>query len=534
MAQFARPDSDVTTTNWVGGFAEIDEVTPSDAEFARHALGASAELEVGLSDVTDPASSSGHTVRYRIAKVTGAGAVNAAGGSPTVTARLIQGTTQIAIGAAEIATGTWTEHSFTLTGGEADAITDYDDLRLGFLSVTDGGGVSTRRGAVSWAELEVPDVAGGGTTFFITPSGAITPSGILIKRAQLRRAGAISSSGVILRETQKRFSAGVTPSGDLRRSLDRSLSGAITPTGTVTRETQKILTGTITPTGTVASQIVIQRAFSGAITMAGVLLRSITKALVGSLAPTGTLTKQLPRTYSGSITPIGALTKETQKTFAGSIIPTGTVTRTVGKFLIGAITSTGILIHRIGKLFAGSITPAGNSSHIKLGGLVFGGSITPTGNLTRNLSRTLTGSLTPIGVLTRKLSRSLAGSITPTGTLTTTRKFLISLSGTLSLAGTVTRRIGKTFTATVMSTGMVTRRISKTLTGNILPTATLNVSRVFRIALQGTISFVGDLTNALIPGGAIDFVRDRRDWLFRRRDYDPKDRVYKATRRDYR
>lgn len=157
MAQFARPDSDVTVTSFTGGFSAIDEATASNADFAYGANNTASELEVGLSNVTDPAASTGHIFRYRIAK-TNAGLVDGGGSAVTVTARLMQGTTQIATDTAKTATGTWTQYAYTLSGAEADAITDYADLRLEFVTSASGGSPANRRGgAVSWAEMEVPD-----------------------------------------------------------------------------------------------------------------------------------------------------------------------------------------------------------------------------------------------------------------------------------------------------------------------------------------------------------------------------------------
>lgn len=157
MAQFARPNSNVTQTSFTNGFAEIDESVASDADFAYGANNVAAVLEVGLTDPTDPVLSSGHTFRYRIAKVN-AGTVDGAGNAVTVTVELYQGTTLIAADVARTATGTWTQYSYTLAGAEADAITDYTDLRLRFTTSASGGNPSNRRGgAVSWAELEVPD-----------------------------------------------------------------------------------------------------------------------------------------------------------------------------------------------------------------------------------------------------------------------------------------------------------------------------------------------------------------------------------------
>jgi hypothetical protein len=51
-----------------------------------------------------------------------------------------------------ITVSAFTDDEFVLTGGEADSITDYNDLRIGFKASGTGGG----RVDVSWAELEVP------------------------------------------------------------------------------------------------------------------------------------------------------------------------------------------------------------------------------------------------------------------------------------------------------------------------------------------------------------------------------------------
>lgn len=156
MAQFGRPDSDVTNTG-NNGFGAIDEATASDADFWFGDNNVAEELEVSLSNVTDPSTDTGHIFRYRVAK-TNAGTVDGGGNAVTVTARLMQGTTQIATDTAKTATGTWTQYSYTLTSGEAAAISDYTDLRLEFVTSASGGAPANRRGgAVSWAELEVPD-----------------------------------------------------------------------------------------------------------------------------------------------------------------------------------------------------------------------------------------------------------------------------------------------------------------------------------------------------------------------------------------
>ncbi len=167
MAQFARPDTDVTLNNWSddgGGntniFQAIDEVSFSDTDFVRspNNPASSAFYEPGLSNPTDPVSSTGHIVRYRYRK-SGSG-----GRTIQIQVALYQGATQIAIGTAHTdISGTFVAGTFTLTGTEADNITDYTDLRLRFVAGWSGSGAG-RRAHVSWAELEMPDAPGGGDT----------------------------------------------------------------------------------------------------------------------------------------------------------------------------------------------------------------------------------------------------------------------------------------------------------------------------------------------------------------------------------
>jgi hypothetical protein len=143
MAQFARPDADTSIGTWTdtGGatsdlFAEIDETVASDADYVKSVTApANAPLVVALSNVEDPLSSSGHTVRYRYQK-------NASGGAQIdLTVQLRQGYTNEGSPGTLIAEAVitdipngFTNGSFTLTGGEADAITDYTDLFLRFVA----------------------------------------------------------------------------------------------------------------------------------------------------------------------------------------------------------------------------------------------------------------------------------------------------------------------------------------------------------------------------------------------------------------
>ncbi len=131
-AEIIRPDSDVTVGTWtketgsgVNVYQSIDELSRSDADYMRSAFNPSSDLyEASLEDVSDPNSSSGHVVRYSYYKE-GTEQID-------LVVRLMQGAVEIAswthnnIGTAVV------QQNQTLSGAQADAITNYNDLRLRF------------------------------------------------------------------------------------------------------------------------------------------------------------------------------------------------------------------------------------------------------------------------------------------------------------------------------------------------------------------------------------------------------------------
>ncbi len=160
MAQFARPDSDISTGGWEpqGSSAEttlwesLDEVTSDDGVTYIEALdGENITCEVGLSDITDPVSSADHIIRFRI-QGTGSG------GPERCDFFLFDGTSQIASIVNSTNRGSWATFTYTLSTAEADNIGDYTDLRFKFQS-TDLA--ATEDMWVTWAEFEVPDVPTG-------------------------------------------------------------------------------------------------------------------------------------------------------------------------------------------------------------------------------------------------------------------------------------------------------------------------------------------------------------------------------------
>lgn len=165
MAQFGRPASDITVTSFTGTptdtagnrYTNIDETSASDTDYVYGANNSSAATyETKLSAVKNPAAGT-VTVRWRIAKVS-SGTLSGTGGAVDSTCGLYQDATLIA-SATQTTTGSWVTQSFALTTNQRNSITDWSDLRLRFTQTSSGGGGNARGSAVSWAELETPDLA---------------------------------------------------------------------------------------------------------------------------------------------------------------------------------------------------------------------------------------------------------------------------------------------------------------------------------------------------------------------------------------
>ncbi len=145
MAQFGRPSADTYNGDgWVEDdgtavaiFDQIDEAVLDDADYIKSPVAPTSDVYVTkLSNLEDPVSSTGHTVRVRHQKDAAGGAV------VNLTAELRQGyvseasqgtliaTVMSAVALSDVATTT----TYTLSGAEADAITDYTSLYLRFLA----------------------------------------------------------------------------------------------------------------------------------------------------------------------------------------------------------------------------------------------------------------------------------------------------------------------------------------------------------------------------------------------------------------
>lgn len=153
MTQYARPSADNTVGSWTTTPLYSKTNDSSDTTFIVGPSGASTACEIQLSSVTDPAVSTNHVLTVR-AKVG-----NGASGPEQLTYSLYQGATLVAASAGtSISRTTITDYSTTLTGTQADAITDYADLRirLAQTSVATGEYIN-----VYEAYLAVPDATSG-------------------------------------------------------------------------------------------------------------------------------------------------------------------------------------------------------------------------------------------------------------------------------------------------------------------------------------------------------------------------------------
>ena len=163
MTQYARPDSDVSDGSWVNQagsntnlYQSIDESggeDDSDYVISTDSSSSSDTMEVGLSDISDPQGSSSHTVKYRAKGSDPSGSY----GIPSLTVSLRQGSTQIATATNSSLTTSFVDYTFTLSSSEANAITDYSDLRLRFVRAS--GGSASETNLVSEAWFETPDAS---------------------------------------------------------------------------------------------------------------------------------------------------------------------------------------------------------------------------------------------------------------------------------------------------------------------------------------------------------------------------------------
>jgi hypothetical protein len=126
--QVARPVADLSNTGWVPSsgsdlYPMVGETVRDDGTYISATV-VGALCEVDFADLADPAVSTGHLPTLVLSAPGGGG----------ITIRLRQGTTTIAAWTYHPGP-TATEYTPTLSGPEADSITDYTALRLQFEAI---------------------------------------------------------------------------------------------------------------------------------------------------------------------------------------------------------------------------------------------------------------------------------------------------------------------------------------------------------------------------------------------------------------
>jgi hypothetical protein len=126
--QAARPDADVSAGGWGAAplWSKLDEELPDDADHVMSASPPAGDAyEVSLSPLGDPGVSTGHVLRWRAQ-------ADLVGPVVTVTPALYQGATLIATLTPRVLGEAFTTYEDTLSGAQADAITDYSALSVRF------------------------------------------------------------------------------------------------------------------------------------------------------------------------------------------------------------------------------------------------------------------------------------------------------------------------------------------------------------------------------------------------------------------
>lgn len=126
--QYARPTSDIASGGWQpssGGdlYAMLDEASADDGDYIYSPDNPTTEqFEVKLSTITDPAVSTGHTIKVRL---------QAIDQDTQFDLDLVEGSTVLDswTEAVTVAAGV-VQRERTLSGAVADSITDYSDLRV--------------------------------------------------------------------------------------------------------------------------------------------------------------------------------------------------------------------------------------------------------------------------------------------------------------------------------------------------------------------------------------------------------------------
>lgn len=150
MVQIGTPNGTVSNNWTVTGAATAHAALASVSDSSLIETPTQADAcRVNISSLSDPLVGTGHIIKFR-AQATGSG------GPERVQVKLFEGGTErAASGNIAITRDSFNPFEYILSAVEADAITDYTDLRIEVIAIVVGG---TELLEVSEAFLEIPDV----------------------------------------------------------------------------------------------------------------------------------------------------------------------------------------------------------------------------------------------------------------------------------------------------------------------------------------------------------------------------------------
>jgi hypothetical protein len=342
--------------------------------------GSSADITITLLDISGQASS----FLDQVNNTTGTGTAASSGDvTPTQNNELLVAT--MTHGGSD---RTITEESGWTLAGELEGGTGNQPIssvyKLQTTATTEDADWTIGTGSADWVGQIITIIqASGGTVYNQSVSGAISPSGALLKQDKKPISGAISPSGSLSKQGGKLLSGALSPSGLLVsvKTVLKSIGGALSFSGSLSKKTLHGIGGSIAPLGSLVKKA--SRAFTGAITPSGslVITKVILKALTGALSFSGSLVKSARKGLTGSIGPSGSLVKKTFRSLVGALAPSGSLSssKTIQKILGGVLSFSGSLTKSTFKLVQGQLSFSGTiykSARKLLGGaLSFIGSL---------------------------------------------------------------------------------------------------------------------------------------------------------------
>lgn len=158
MTQFLRPIFEISNSGWTvnpsgSTWAAVDEAVADDSDYIQTSTSGHV-VELALQTGGDPANNINHQYTFRVRK----------GAGSSLTVALYDGATLIATVTNTTTYAGFTDVTVTLTGGEADAIGNYGDLRL---RLTNNANVNVR---VAQAWFQCDDAGAPAAEQFMTPN----------------------------------------------------------------------------------------------------------------------------------------------------------------------------------------------------------------------------------------------------------------------------------------------------------------------------------------------------------------------------